>query len=474
MSALATAPSRRRYGSAEPRVSPPRPARSDLAAVRREAVALGIKLMPWQETAARYLTARGPDGLLYREVAILVARQQGKTTLAKPFIIHRLREGKRVIHIAQVRDLPREMFRAIADALSNEPELFPKRRGRVIWPRFGQGTEEIILANGGSYRIAAAGGGSARGRATDLVVIDELREMESNDVIAAAEPTTSMSPDPQIVYLSNAGTSASIVLNAVRDRAGEDPSLAYLEWSAAPDRDVDDREGWYEANPAIGHHPQVLRNLEASYRRHSLSGTLNHFETENLCRWVTSIQPSLVDEAAWLRCRTEPGPIRQPSMGIAMDPSGKRASAVIAWPIDDTRVGLEVVADVTGDPIDVALFGPDLRKLASSLKVRSVWFDPWTDADLARYLPGAKAMGSRDHGAASGKFATLVESGALRWSRAAEITADLPQTARDKAHDGGQWQAVRAKEGRPVTAALAAVRAVWLPSGPRHATPKVM
>jgi hypothetical protein len=161
-------------------------------------------------------------------------------------------------------------------------------------------------------------------------------------------------------------------------------------------------------------------------------------------------------------------------MGIAMDPSGKRASAVIAWPIDETRVGLEVVADVTGDPIDVALFGPDLRKLASQLKVRSVWFDPWTDADLARYLPGAKAMGSRDHGAASGKFATLVESGALRWSRAAEITADLPQTARDKAHDGGQWQAVRAKEGRPVTAALAAVRAVWLPSGPRHATPKVM
>jgi hypothetical protein len=189
---------------------------------------------------------------------------------------------------------------------------------------------------------------------------------------------------------------------------------------------------------------------------------------------VTSIQPRLVAEGDWLRCRTEPGAVRQPSMGIAADPSGHRASAVIAWPVDATTVGLEVIADVTGDPVDMARFGPDLRRLAADLKVRSVWFDPWTDADLARYLPAAKPIASRDFGAASVKFAALVESGELRWERASEVTGDLPWTARDKAHDGGQWQAVKAREDRPITAALAAVRAVWQPSGPRHATPKVM
>ena len=42
------------------------------------------------------------------------------------------------------------------------------------------------------------------------------------------------SADPQLVYLSNAGTDESVVLNHVRDRAADDPRLAYLEWSAAP------------------------------------------------------------------------------------------------------------------------------------------------------------------------------------------------------------------------------------------------
>jgi hypothetical protein len=474
MLAVERVPSRRRFGHAEPRISPPRPARSDLATFRREAASLGIELMPWQEIAARYLTARGPDGLLYREVAIVVSRQQGKTTLAKPLIVGRLRAGRRILHIAQNRNLPRIMLEAIADSLGSEPELFRKRRGKIIWPRLGSGTEEISLANGGTYRIAAATQGSARGYPTDLVVIDELREMESADVIAAAEPTLMMSADPQIVYLSNAGTSASVVLNAVRDRAVETPTLAYLEWSAAPGRETDDRDGWFEANPAIGHYPQVLRNLEDTYRRHKLAGTLPTFETENLCRWVTSIQPALVVDADWLRCRREPGPVRTPTMGISVDPSGRRASAVIAWPIDDTDVGIEVVADETGEPVDVETFGPRLREMAARLGVRSVWFDPWTDADLARYLRNARPLQGRDYGQASNKFAQLVEAGHLRWQRADAVGTDLPWTRRDKSHDGGTWQAIKASDDHPATAALAAVRAVWLASGPRPATPKVM
>ena len=96
--------------------------------------------MPWQEEVARFLTATGPDGRrLFREVCAVVARQNGKTTLMKPYIIGLLRSGKKVMHIAQTRELPRHMFGIIADALSQEPELFPKRRGKVIWPRYGAG-----------------------------------------------------------------------------------------------------------------------------------------------------------------------------------------------------------------------------------------------------------------------------------------------------------------------------------------------
>ena len=36
------------------------------------------------------------------------------------------------------------------------------------------------------------------------------------------------------------------------------------------------------------------------------------------------------------------------------------------------------------------------------------------------------------------------------------------------------WKAVKAKEDRPIPAVLAAIRAVWLASGPKALAPKVM
>ena len=162
--------------------------------LRDTAAAMGITFMPWQEHAARYLTAKGPDGRkLYGEVCIVVARQNGKTTLVIPLIIQALRDGKKVMHIAQTRELPRRMFDLLEAEISKTPELMPRRPSRDgrpgprIWPRRGQGQEEIVLNNGGEYRIAASNRGGARGFPIDMLIVDELREMQDTDFIQAAE-----------------------------------------------------------------------------------------------------------------------------------------------------------------------------------------------------------------------------------------------------------------------------------------------
>lgn len=458
------APGRGPLGHAQPRIAPPVPARHELAAFKATAQECGLSLAPWQETAARYLTAMGPDDRpLYREVAILVARQQGKTTLMEPVVIRALRAGKRVMHIAQNRSLPRRMFDVVASALSSEPELFPKRRGKVIWPRYGAGQEEIILANGGSYRIAAASTGAARGWSNDIVIIDELREMETFEVIAAAEPTLLMSQYPQMIYLSNAGSDASIVLNAVRSRAGLDPSLAWLEWSAGPDRKVDELAGWLEANPLIGHQPQVLEALEAIYRRHQLAGTLPEFETEYLCRWVVTMQPGLLEPGIWEGARGELGRPTRAALGLALDPAGTRASAVLAWQEPDASFGMRLVADVTGDPIDLGLFGPELRAMAGGLRASQVVYDPY-DEQLARYFLKPRPMNGRDFANACGVFVRAVEGRRLRWSDAEAIGDDLAYTTK-RAVGRGAWMAVKAKDDRPITAVLAAIRAIGAVAG---------
>jgi phage terminase large subunit-like protein len=433
--------------------------------------------MPWQDTASRYLTATGADGKhLYREVAIVVARQQGKTTLMKPIIVRALMAGKRVLHIAQTRELPRVMFSLIASTL--DESLFPKRRGKggkmqTVWPRYGSGQEEILLENGGSYRIAASSSGGARGWSIDLVIFDEMREMTSFDPIDAAQPTQMMSEDPQTIYLSNAGTDASVVLNAIRKRGSEDPSLAYLEWSASPERAPDDREGWAEANPALGHYPQVLVNLEQTYRSHLLGGTMASFETENLCRWVPTMRPKLVEPEAWLAGM---GPLEapiRPALAFSMDPEGKRASAAIAWRRTDGSIGLRLTYNVTGSPIDTDRLGEDLRKDAARMGIKTVGFDPLTDAELAKGFKKPVSISGGKFANATAQFCNLVAAGKVKWADCDAVTDDLTWTARKVDHESQSYEAVRVKDDRPITASLAAIRAVWLASVPPLPSPKV-
>src|SRR5262245_48693128 len=97
-----------------PRISPPQPAKSRLSDLERMAKGAGLEPLPWQRTAATYMTATGPDGWAFREVAVVVARQNGKTELLVPRVLLDLRDGKRIIHTAQNRTLPRAVFMRVA------------------------------------------------------------------------------------------------------------------------------------------------------------------------------------------------------------------------------------------------------------------------------------------------------------------------------------------------------------------------
>ena len=61
-----------------------------------------------------------------------------------------------------------------------------------------------------------------------------------------------------MIYLSNAGDETSVVLNAIRKRAGQDLALAYLEWSAPPEALLTDREAWRQANPRYERYPRAM------------------------------------------------------------------------------------------------------------------------------------------------------------------------------------------------------------------------
>jgi hypothetical protein len=447
-------------GVTQPRIAPPLPAKSKIAELEGIATEAGKPLLPWQSLAGKYLTALGGDGWMFREVAIVVARQNGKTELLVPRILMDLRVGKRVLHTAQNRTLPRQVFMRVAWQLD---------RKEVNYIRFANGQEEISMTNGGSYRIVAPQRG-ARGLSCDTLIFDELREFEDYDIIGAATPTLTASSDPQTIYLSNAGSDASVVLNDLKRRGeeGGTEEFAYLEWSVSPERSIEDRAGWAEANPALGYFLK-MDTLETAFK----TKPLTTFETEHGCRWVASMQPRLVSDNAWLACRTtiEVDPIR-PAIGFNMDPSGRRASAVMAWQMTDGRIACVELLDVPGDPIDVKALGSDLQALTLKHGVKRAAFASWTDKDLARYVTKAEPLDGKEFANASENFARLVMQGRLAWDNAEDITSDLQWTAR-RPHESGAWQAVPATPERSVTAILAAIRAVWLASAPKPPSPRI-
>jgi hypothetical protein len=452
----APVPSKSLLGVQSPRLSPPRPAKSRLEQFEKTASGMGIRLLPWQEAAGTYLTATGPDGWLFREVAIVVARQNGKTELLVPRVLMDLRAGKRVLHTAQNRTLPREVFMRVAWQLL-DTEIIPNGI------RYANGQEKITMRNGGSYKIVAPQRG-ARGLSADTLIFDELREFEDYDIIAAATPTLTASPDPQTIYLSNAGSDASVVLNDLKRRGeeGGEGAYAYLEWSAAGDRSIDDRDGWAEANPSLGHFLR-LATLENAFA----TKPPTTFETEHLCRWVASMQPRMVSDAAWMACHTtiEDKPVR-PAIAFSVDPTGRRASVVMAWARTDGRIALVELAEAVGDPIDLPALALDVKRFVAEHGAKRVGFASWTDKELARHIARAEAVDGKEYAQASEQFARYVMEQRIAWDGAAHITDDLTWTAR-KPHDSGAWMAVPATHERSVTAILAAVRAVWMASAPR-------
>lgn len=436
-----------------PRIGPVPGPTSAFDWASRASTDMGIQLYPWQQHALTVSLEQDDGYLRYREVCIVVARQNGKTEMLAPRIRAELLAGRRVLHTAQNRIIPRHVFIRVAHS-------FPEANVRLA-----NGQEEVSLPmTGGSYTIIAPQKG-VRGHSADTLIIDEIREYTSFDFVAAAEPTLTASEDPQVIYLSNAGDEESIVLNDLRARGlSGDPNLAYLEWSADPALAIDDRQGWLQANPSIGYGSLTLERLQALYEKYRDANELSIFETEHLCRWVVNMAPSAVSDVAWQQARGVTEEPNRPYMGVSVSSDGKRCSVAYAWKQSDGTLGL-MVRDFTGDPISMPALAHDLEEQARQDRVQMVGFDPWTDQDLARYFQKAKAINGQEYANASERFVRAIETGELRWQHAQPVSEDRPYTARK--HTGSTaWIVEPARANKSITGFLAAIRAVWLASAP--------
>lgn len=300
------------------------------------ATVLGIDLYPWQKwLLVHALELRENGEYRFRRVIVLVARQQGKTTLASVLAawwlyVDSARHPDRVpplkfkvVGVAQNLDIAREPWGMVKLWCDPKPETAEEAELAIESLQDAtakvsdtNGKESIVARSRAHYEIRA--GKNARGKPAARVLMDEMREQKDWLVWNAVSQTSKSFWNGMLVGFSNAGDMGAVVLRQQRDAAladiadwetyvgegvasaeefanGRDVSLGFFEWSAPEGCAKDDVDGILQANPSIGHGSMTVESALADIRGMTDAG----YRTEVLCQWVSSIVDSFIDVKDW-------------------------------------------------------------------------------------------------------------------------------------------------------------------------------
>ena len=285
---------------------------------------LGLVLFPWQKWFLIHALELMPDGTFrFRTVVLLVARQNGKSTIAQVlalFFMYVRRAGL-IIGTAQNLDIAEEVWAQTVEIAEDCPEL----AAEIKKVNHTNGKKSLDLDSGERYKVQTASRRGGRGLSGDLILLDELREHQSWEAWGAITKTTMARAMAIILALSNAGDASSIVLRYLRkmahaavgdpdginaeglapdlvealpadmeDAPAEDESLGIFEWSAPPGCSLDDRDGWAWANPSLGY--AITERAIASARKTDPEWV---FRTEVLCQWNDGTNEGPFPPGSW-------------------------------------------------------------------------------------------------------------------------------------------------------------------------------
>lgn len=316
----------------------------------------GLYLYPWQEYVLRRSLGEKAGGKWSAfRVALVVPRQNGKNALleARELAGLFLFGEKRIIHTAHEVKTARESMDLLMNRIKATPELMEHVAGfdgdlDKSFSGMKTGNDpSITLKNGNKLSYAARSKGSGRGFSGDLIILDEAYALRA-DEMAAMVPTMaakSIVGNPQLWFTSSAGMPESDLLNSVRNEGITRSSsrLAYFEWSADDDADVNDVDAWYEANPSMGYsisEQYVMDELETML----VDGDQERFKRERLGIWARLGGETVIPNVAWSDCQDEASqPGDQLVFGVDVSPARGSGSIALVSYRPDGKVHAEVI-----------------------------------------------------------------------------------------------------------------------------------
>ena len=412
-------------------------------------------LLPWQKyVSERMMVVNSKGEYTQTTQGLLIARQQGKTHLARMRILYELfaePRKSRVIGLSSNRNMAIDTFRQVVSVIEANDELM----AMVKQIRYANGQESVTLLDGSMYEIAAATRDGVRGKTAHLVFVDELREI-TREAWAAIRPTTTAT-NGVLLTASNAGDAFSEVLNTLRETALSYPakSLGWWEYSAEPFCKLDDVDQILQANPAIGY----TTKLE-TIQEYIKTAKAEDARTEHLCLWVDAISspwPYMAFENLTVQdLQLNPG--AHTVFGIDTSVTKKKASLVAAQIMPDGKIGVGIMqqweSEVAIDELKVAA---EIKSWWDKYRPRMLCFDKYATASIASRLEqsGCKVVdmsGQVFYTACSDLLDAIVNNRIVH-SGQSELVSSMNNCGA-KINDAG-WRIVRRRSAGDVSAAIA-------------------
>jgi len=442
----------------------------------------GMELDPWEEfVLVQALGEREDQRWAAFEVGLVAPRQNGKNEiliareLAGLFLL-----GERlIIHSAHQFDTSLEAFHRLLRFIEETPD-FDRRVKRVSR---SHGEEGIELHSGQRVRFRTRTKGGGRGFTSDCLILDEAMEI-SEMAHGALLPTLSARPNPQ-VWLTGSAVDQwvqqnGVVLARIRERGlkGDDPSLAYFEWSIDCENPekvgnrAEDPQEWAQANPGLG----IRISAEhIEHERHSMDPRTFAVERLGVGDWpAIDGGGGVIDQEVWGGIADRHAKPGDP-VCFAFDVNPDRSFASIGVSgLDGETIPAEVVAHRRG----TGWVAARIEELVAKHDTDEVICDGvGPAASLVTEIENrgieVKTVTAKEHAQAAGAFFDACEQGTLRHLNQPELNAAIKGAVKRPLGDAWAWS--RKSSSVDISPLVACTLAHWsVAENQSHAEPWVM
>ena len=318
---------------------------------------MGVRFDAWQHGIGAIALGKRKNGKYAATVGgvvLSIPRQVGKTFLVG------------MIVIAMCVIFPGMTILWTAHRTRTATKTFHSLQGMVkrkkVWPhvaaiRTANGEQEIAFRNGSVIMFGAREQGFGRGfDEVDVEVFDEaqiLTEKALEDMVAA----TNQSRHDAGALLFFMGTPPrpsdygdEFANRRAKALSGKAPNMVYVEFSADPDADCDDRDQWAKANPSY----PLRTPIESMERLRENLTDDDSFKREALGIWDAVGSHRVIDEESWSDCAdasSQPADAFALAVGVSPDRSaaavgfaGMRADGSWHVELDEHKRGVGWVA----------------------------------------------------------------------------------------------------------------------------------